>query len=260
MAYKYPAFKMREGDKHGSLTNRPFFKGLRAAFMNHAILRVIGLNPSAITDSSGGTADTTNFILAAATIPSLYSSGATDKAPKAGFDTAVAAIYNDQITVAAWINTVRVSLGLSAITYTGSPGTAGTLTAVTTALTAVTGTTVCVEDASAITQMKNLLANNSVLLDAVNETLAAINSATGIVDNNASKTVYTPLAITATAATATGVAGTDNTTNASLKNTDVVAFLASVVSSVSTIAAAANKLSGVTHANTPLAGVYIGGN
>lgn len=251
-----PTFKLTETDKYKGFDGA-MHKALKAAFQNSAIERMIRLNRTDLTNNSGGSADAEGDLVAVVVPTADFFSGATDKAPKAGFDTAIAAIYDGHITIAEWVNAARATLGLDNVVYTGSPTVSGTIAAITSSLTAVTGGTSCVDDATGIAQIQNAVRNQAALAHGLNECLNAIGSDVLIRDANV--VPFTAYLMAASAATATGVAGTTSGAAGSLSDAQVDTALGALRDGIATMASVINsKLGGITVTGNALKGVYIG--
>jgi len=227
---------------------------LTGLLQQSAALAISAPSITAMTDSSTGTASVAN----PPAVPNMVLPVAfthvtgSDLAPKAGFDTAMAASYDAAITVAEWLNTVRARLDMAPITYTGTPSVSGTIAAQSKALTGVDGSgTNAVAAVSGIAELTKARANLRVIIRAANEVLNAVGG-TPI-------TRYEPkndgLALTANAATATGVAGTSGAQ--SLSDTAVDAILVQFANGYATVAAkVAAAITAATRAKPKY--VYVG--
>jgi hypothetical protein len=132
----------------------------------------------ALTDSTGGTADT-DYDLAAVVTPTIgIVDGVTAFSPKAGFDTAVSAINNAHFELADRVNEMlHAILGFDndgPVYITGMSGTSpdGTIGAITSALTAATSG--CVEAAGGIREINKMRNYQSTLVAAINFLRVAI--------------------------------------------------------------------------------------
>lgn len=227
---------------------------LSSILQQNAALAISSPAITAMTDSSTGAVSGTN----PPSIPNMALPVAfthvtgNDLAPKAGFDTAMAASYDAAKAYAEWLNTVRARLDMAPITYTGTPSVSGTIAAQTKALTGVDGSgTNAVDATTGIAQLTNARKNARILMRASNEVLNAVGG-TPI-------SRYEPsnegLAMTANAATAAGVAGASN--SQSLSDTDVDAFLVKLADAYATMhAKVAEAITAATRAKPRY--VYVG--
>ncbi|MCC8942111.1 hypothetical protein H8A99_38280 [Bradyrhizobium sp. Arg68] len=186
---------------------------------------------STLTDSTGGTAASG---LAANPAPSPANGAATTSAPKAGFDTQLAAI-ND-----GTMNTLRKFYDLAPYTdNTGVTGN-GTLAAISNSLTAVDGSsgTSAVDQVTALARIATVKHNVSSLAVGINDLVGfvGIPSLTDSLGGTASTT------IAAVAATGTGVGGATGTPT--LLNADAHTWLGHARDNLATLAAKLNAIIG----------------
>lgn len=225
-----------------------------AALQVGAANALINPAPATLTDSSTGTASAaTPPAIATLALPVAFTHvTGTDLAPKAGFDTAMAASYDAAKALAEWVNALRTRLDLPLITYTGTPTTSGTISAQTKSLTGVDGSaTGAVDATTGIAELKKARANLRVITRAANEVLNAI----GATPISRFQPSNDGLAMTANAATASGVSGAANAQ--SLSDTAVDAFLNDLANAYATLADQLKKaVAGTTRAKPKY--VYLG--
>jgi hypothetical protein len=189
---------------------------------------------SDLTDSSGGSASDT---LAAFTVPTPAAGAATTSSPKAGFDTALGVIENNQAEVATRMNVIRAAFGLAK--YTDSTGQTpnGTLESQSVNLTAVDGSsgTSAVEPVSGLARLATIRDNNASLAAGINE-LCDFFGLTHLTNNNGGSASTT---IANIAATSTGVGGANT-----LLDTEVDAALSVIRDNLSSLAAKLNAMTG----------------
>jgi hypothetical protein len=203
-----------------------------AAFWNEFVAK---LEPTAFTDSTGGTAA---GALVAVPIPAPATGAATTSAPKAGFDTALAGIANDVASLAAIYNEFAEQSGLPTI-VDGSTGTASTtLASLSVALTAVDGSsgTVAVDVVTATTEMENVGNDLSTLNKLITELCTVSDVPPPGPDASGNNAGLESLA--AISATGAGVSGV----NATMLNSAVDTWLSDTRNNISTLAAFLNTV------------------
>lgn len=216
------------GVSHRQMNDHLLHDAVVALAQEAARARVVAANVTALTDSSGGTAQDSNgaFVLSAVVTPTKGTvDGATAFSPKAGFDTATAAIDDAHGEIAtklgSLLEAVSGSAGVGILgTFGGTAG--GTIAAITAALTAATSG--CVAAASGISEITKLRNTQAALASALNYVRVAMGLNT-IVDGSGG--VFTrdvtgwdvtdfERAATATAATSGQETLTDATVDAAL--------------------------------------------
>lgn len=192
---------------------------------------------STLTDSTGGTSSTG---LVANASPAPANGAATTSAPKAGFDTQLAAINDGFGELVSTMNVLRNFYDLAP--YTDSTGVTanGTLSAVSNSLTAVDGSTgtSAVDEVTALARMVTVKNNMSSLAVGINDLVGFVGvpSLTDALGGTASTT------IAAVAATGTGVGGATGTPT--LLNADVDTWLGHARDNLATLAAKLNAIIG----------------
>lgn len=226
---------------------KPFQQAVIALAQQQARIKVKAAAVAALTDSSGGIASVASPPkVVAGTLPvSTVSDGVALMAPKTGFDTAVAAIYAGQEELAAKITAIKAVIDptRSLTVFAGTND--GTIAAVTTALTG-NATTGMVAAASALTQLKRLRQNFSVLTSAINYLRVAVGLAP--IEDGTAESIDTSGANwvgVATAATATAV----TTGGASLPEVATETFLTAMTANLATLAVAVNQVRAIDDAN-----------
>ncbi len=167
---------------------------------------------TAITDSSGGTAPGGN-VVAVNLINKYTTHVGVDLAPKAGFDTAVGVLDDNQENLRQLVNQLLTPLGLTTITANASStlGVLGTLAAVTTNLTAVDGSgNDALDRPTANDQLENLRDNLGTILHGLNMAAVACGHSPLLLDTLGGNADVDTLTLVDTAATAAGVGETDD--------------------------------------------------
>lgn len=190
-----------------------------------------------LTDSTGGTAAAT---LVANPAPAAAAGAATTSSPKAGFDTALAAITNAVASLAARTNQLRNLYGLSPLLTDSSGGTVSTtLASISNNLTAVDGSsgTSALDATTAAARMGSV--NNAI--SSLNAAINGVLDVEGIphLTDALEGTVSNTLAVIA--ATGTGVGGTDPVT---MLDSAVDTWLGHTRDNVASLAAKLNAVTG----------------
>ena len=206
--------------------------------------RIAASAPTALTDSSGGTA-AGGFALAAVVTPvEGVVDGATAFSPKAGFDTAITATQAGHKELASKVNELLARItGDAGVRVTMAAGGAanGTIEAITSALTAATSG--CVEAASGKAQIVKARNVQAAIASAVNYCRVATGLASladgsgGVFDR-----VHAGWNVDADAAAATATAAT--TGQATLTDASADAALTALRANIASLAAAVNQLRG----------------
>lgn len=199
-------------------------------------------------DNSTGSADT-DGILAAITLPTATTAdGVILMAPKAGFDTAIGVIADNQADIAEVLNTVLATVGsprsVDHSDIAADPD--GTLAAVTSALTGVADTT-CLDAATGRARLRTLANNTSALAGAINYAAIALGMLP-LTDNTGG--TFSINADGSTDLVDAAASGTAVTTGAdSLPEVATETALAALTDSLATMAAWVSAMVGVTAAN-----------
>jgi hypothetical protein len=206
---------------------------------------------SDLTDSSTGTASTSQPPVAALNAaPAAAAGAATTSAPKAGFDTELAAIASAQATLSKRTNLLLKRAGVAQnqllTDSTGGTASATTVPALGSALAAVDGSTgtSAVDVVTATDRMTKVNANLSTLIAAVNK-LCVIYGEQPITDSSGGVvSAAVPPALVAITATGTGVGSASPVT---MLNTAVNTWLGANKNSIATIAAKLNLFTNSTN-------------
>lgn len=243
---------LRDGHGH-TRYGRHMFDALKALAIDNARGRLASPAVAVLTDSSTGTAIGTG-VIPLLSLPGSYVSEETDRAPKAGFDTAVDKSYDALVVIATWLNLERAKLGLTAITVTGSPATAGTIPAQDKTLTAVASN--CVDYATGHAQLSRLRDNLARLILAANEVVSAIGMP-GLIDDTRGSLGGNPYTLVQEAATGDAVTGADED-NLTIAKATADAFLTAYANAIATLAVRLNAAVDLDPL-PPLSFVYTGG-
>lgn len=190
-----------------------------------------------LTDNSGGSS--TGDAQPDLGTMTAYTTAGTDCAPKAEFETELAKIRNNFADLTARVNLLAERHNLGALTDS-SAGTANTtLEVVSQALTAVTGTTVCIDQPSALTTW-NAVKNNVATITAKINEIVPYYGQDEIVDSSGG-TVSTADTVVAMPDTD---AGNDGTADQTVADTEMDADLVLLVNWFATAAAKLNAVTG----------------
>lgn len=207
--------------------------------------RIDNANIAALTDSSTGTPNGSN-VLPLLTLPTITTvDGTTLMAPKAGFDTAVAAILAAQHELQEKLKTIvaKVSAPRNVAGLTGTAN--GTIEAITSLLTGV-ATVTCVEAGTARARLTTLRQNNSALNSILNYCRVATGMST-IQDNTKLSFGTDSSGVALVNAAATGAAVT--TGGASVPEVATETYLVGLVNQIATLAKGVNDLVNIVATN-----------
>lgn len=203
-----------------------------------------------LTDNSGGTASTaTPRVIAAMTLPDAHTDGGTDSAPKAAFDTEVQKIENNMSDLVAKINILaEAAEGINLLTDSTGVTPDTTLEVIDFTLTAVDGTSNnAIDYTTGLAQMTLMRNNMATIIAKVNE-LAPIYGIQPLTDNSGG-TAQEDETIDALSTTGTG---SDGTSDGTMSDAQVDAFLASLTNAFATIADQLDAMDDVGEATRPL--------
>jgi hypothetical protein len=202
-----------------------------------------------LTDSTGGSSG--GDAIAANTIPSAANGAATTSSPKAGFDTVLQVLEDNESDLATRMNLLRRRYGLTEYTISTGVSADTTLAAVTNNLTAVDGSsgTAAVDQVSARASMLIVQNNISSMVVGINELCDYF----GLPHLTNALVGTTPATTIANVpATGTGVGGATGTPT--LLDADVDTWLGNCRNNLATLAA---KLNAMTGTGVPTKGLTV---
>lgn len=207
--------------------------------MAQTLGRVAASNITDLTDSSGGTPASS---IGAIALPTGVTVSGTNLAPKAGWDTQMAAVRNGIATLAAQVNAINARLPAgSVVDSTGGTSGGSTVAAISATLTAVDGSgNGALDVVSAAAQVLAYRDALSELTVAVNK-IAIATGKTELADLSGGKPAYTAALKALAASSGAGVAGT---ANGGVANTQAQTILASLRNAVASLAAKLNEATG----------------
>lgn len=233
------------GVAQSGINARDLSQAIAAIAQENARARVAASAPTALTDSSGGSAASGNALVAVVTPTVVAQDGAADLAPKTGFDTAIGLLEDAHEELGAKVTELVALIAPGAAdvaSFSAAAAANDTIAAISLTLTAVTAADAGVEDSSGITQINTARNNQASLASAINWCRVAMGLAP-ITDNSGglfTKEVATDWPAADAAATGTAAGAGEN----SLTDTSVDAALTALVNNVSSMAAAVNEMRG----------------